>query len=86
MDTDAIPTINWAENLAAPDASLSIVPLPVVGESQLRYTGSVLQFNRDEQLGWRRCVLSGILCAPPASGPSPAAESPSLLPHKSNEK
>jgi hypothetical protein len=65
-------------------ASLSIVPLPVVGE--LRYTGSVLQFNRDEQLGWRRCVLSGILCAPPASGPSPAAESPSLLPHKSNEK
>ena len=31
MDTDAIPTINWAENLAAPNASLSIVPLPVVG-------------------------------------------------------
>ena len=80
MDTDAIP----AENLAAPDASLSIGSDASLGE--LRYTGSVLQFNRDEQLGWRRCVLSGILCAPPASGPSPAAESPSLLPHKSNEK
>ena len=44
MDTDAIP----AENLAAPDASLSIGSDASLGE--LRYTGSVLQFNRDEQL------------------------------------